>query len=132
MIEDLFQMGRYLLISASRPGNLPANLVGLWIGDKGSWKDYHFNIDVQENYWPAEVANLSELAMPFIDYIDRARLGDGHRCAANLGCRGFVIKVEATAWMDQEFLRIELVGNLRAECRVGLRTRDGTLLLHGR
>ena len=105
LVEDLFQMGRYLLISASRQGNLPANLTGVWQGNEfpACWSDFHFNIDVQENYWPAELTNLSELHAPFIDFIDRARTGDGQRCAANLGCRGFVMKVENTAWMDQEF-----------------------------
>jgi alpha-L-fucosidase 2 len=105
LIEDLFQMGRYLLISASRPGNLPANLIGLWQGDEFTtcWADFHFNIDVQENYWPAELTNMSELHAPFFDFIESARTGDGRRCAANLGCRGFVMKVENTAWKDQEF-----------------------------
>ena len=95
LVEDLFQMGRYMLISASKPGNLPANLTGLWQGDEffACWSDFHFNIDVQENYWPAEVTNLSDLTAPLIDFIDRARTGDGQRCATNLGCRGFVMKV---------------------------------------
>jgi len=58
----LFQYGRYLLISSSRPGGLPANLQGLWNDTNGpAWhSDYHSNINVQMNYWPAEVTNLSE------------------------------------------------------------------------
>ena len=67
----LFQYGRYLLISCSRPGGLPANLQGLW-NDSNSppWhSDYHANINVQMNYWPAEVANLSECHTPLFDLI---------------------------------------------------------------
>ena len=63
--ELLFQYGRYLLISCSRPGGLPANLQGLW-NDSNSppWhSDYHANINVEMNYWPAEPANLSECAV---------------------------------------------------------------------
>ena len=58
----MFQLGRYLMISCSRPGGLPANLQGLW-NDSNSppWHcDYHANINIEMNYWPAEVANLSE------------------------------------------------------------------------
>ncbi|HEX9046492.1 MAG TPA: glycoside hydrolase N-terminal domain-containing protein, partial [Verrucomicrobiae bacterium] len=67
----LFQYGRYLLISCSRPGGLPANLQGLWCdNNKPAWhSDYHANINVQMNYWPAEVANLGECHTPFFDLI---------------------------------------------------------------
>jgi alpha-L-fucosidase 2 len=68
----LFQYGRYLLISCSRPGGLPANLQGLW-NDSNTppWhSDYHANINIQMNYWPAEVANLSESHVPFFDLIE--------------------------------------------------------------
>ncbi len=67
----LFQYGRYLLISCSRPGGLPANLQGLW-NDRNNpaWhSDYHANINVEMNYWPAEVANLPECHEPFFDLI---------------------------------------------------------------
>ena len=67
----LFQYGRYLLISSSRPGGLPANLQGLWNDNNNPpWHcDYHANINVQMNYWPAEVANLSECHLPFFDLV---------------------------------------------------------------
>jgi len=67
----LFQYGRYLLISCSRPGGLPANLQGLWNDNNHpAWhSDYHANINVQMNYWPAEVANLGECHLPFFDLI---------------------------------------------------------------
>ncbi|MGA2496572.1 MAG: glycoside hydrolase family 95 protein [Tepidisphaeraceae bacterium] len=71
-IEELmFQFGRYLLISSSRPGGLPANLQGLW-NDSNSppWhSDYHANINIQMNYWLAEPANLSECHTPLLDLV---------------------------------------------------------------
>lgn len=68
---QIFQMGRYLLVSSSRPGNLPANLQGLWNdSNKPAWAcDYHSNINFQMNYWPAESTGLSECAEPFVDFI---------------------------------------------------------------
>jgi len=67
----LFQYGRYLMISCSRPGGLPANLQGLWNDSNNPpWhSDYHANINIQMNYWPAETANLSECQSPLIDLI---------------------------------------------------------------
>ena len=65
-----FQFGRYLLISSSRD-SLPANLQGLWNDSlTPPWNsDYHTNINIQMNYWPAEPANLSELAQPFFNFV---------------------------------------------------------------
>jgi len=69
--ELLFQYGRYLLIACSRPGTLPANLQGLWNHvNKAPWHaDYHSNINLQMNYWPAEVTNLSECHTPLFDLL---------------------------------------------------------------
>jgi alpha-L-fucosidase 2 len=69
--ELLFQYGRYLLISCSRPGGLPANLQGLWNdSNRPPWgSDYHANINVEMNYWPAEPANLAECALPLFDLV---------------------------------------------------------------
>jgi alpha-L-fucosidase 2 len=69
--ELLFQYGRYLLISCSRPGGLPANLQGLWNDSNNPpWhSDYHANINVEMNYWPVEVANLSVCHQPFFDLV---------------------------------------------------------------
>jgi alpha-L-fucosidase 2 len=71
-LEALFcQFGRYLLISCSRPGSLPANLQGVWNdSNEPAWAgDYHSNINIEMNYWPAEPANLAECHRPFIDYV---------------------------------------------------------------
>lgn len=67
----LFQYGRYLLISSSRPGGLPANLQGIWNQDlKPAWySGYTANINLQMNYWPAEMTGLSECAEPLFQYI---------------------------------------------------------------
>lgn len=67
----LFQYGRYLLISSSRPGGLPANLQGIWNQDlKPAWySGYTANINLQMNYWPAELTGLSECAEPLFKYI---------------------------------------------------------------
>jgi alpha-L-fucosidase 2 len=66
-----FQFGRYLLISSSRPGGLPANLQGVWNQlTKPAWRgDYHSNINIQMNYWPAELTNLSECHVPLFNFV---------------------------------------------------------------
>ena len=71
-LEELyFQFGRYLLISSSREGNMPANLQGIWANRlSNAWNsDYHNNINVQMNYWPAGICNLNECHLPLIEYI---------------------------------------------------------------
>jgi hypothetical protein len=69
--STMFYYGRYLLVSCSRPGGLPANLQGLWNdSNKPAWaSDYHNNINIQMNYWAAESTNLSECQLPLIDFI---------------------------------------------------------------
>ena len=65
-----FQFGRYLMISGTNEESMPLNLQGLWANTLATpWNgDYHLNINVQMNYWPAEVCNLSELHKPLIDF----------------------------------------------------------------
>ena len=75
-LEALFcQFGRYLLISSSRPGSLPANLQGVWNdSNEPAWAcDYHSNINLEMNYWPAEPSNLAECHQPFINYVRSIR-----------------------------------------------------------
>jgi len=73
LIADFFQFGRYLLMSSSRrPGRLPANLQGIW-NDKmwAPWEsDYHLNINLQMNYWPADLTNLSETMDSLVDWFE--------------------------------------------------------------
>ncbi len=95
-----FQFGRYLLISCSRPGTMPSNLQGLW-NDKiaAPWNaDYHVNINIQMNYWPAEVTNLSELHGPFFR-LTEALVPSGRKTARDVyNCRGFVAHHTTDAW----------------------------------
>ncbi len=70
--EMAYQFGRYLTIAGSREGNLPTNLCGLWlIGSASSFwgADFHFNVNVQMNYWPTMETNLAECAMPFNNFV---------------------------------------------------------------
>jgi alpha-L-fucosidase 2 len=100
LIELYYQFGRYLLISSSRPGCIPANLQGIWAdGLTPPWSaDYHININIQMNYWPAEVTNLSELHMPFLQFIDDLR-DDGRKSAKEVyGCRGIVAHYTTDLW----------------------------------
>jgi alpha-L-fucosidase 2 len=97
-----FQFGRYLLISSSRPGTLPANLQGLWNESLSPpWDSkYTININTEMNYWPAEVTNLPELHEPLFDLVDRARLR-GRRVAQSMyGAHGFVIHHNTDIWGD--------------------------------
>ena len=74
LIALYFQYGRYLLMNSSRtPGVLPANLQGIWNKDYNApWgSDFHTNINLQMNYWPAEVCNLSETALPLISFMEK-------------------------------------------------------------
>ncbi len=124
----LFQYGRYLLITCSRPGGLPANLQGLWNDSNNPpWSsDYHANINIQMNYWLAEPANLAECAEPFFDLIDSqlpewrkaTQSSDDFKTAdGNFAKRGFAIRTShnifgglgwrwdntANAWYAQHF-----------------------------
>ena len=95
-----FQFGRYLLISSSRPGDLAANLQGIWNDSLAPpWDSkYTININTQMNYWLAESTNLSELHEPLFDLVDNARI-DGRRVARTIyGARGFVIHHNTDAW----------------------------------
>jgi len=105
LIEDLFQMGRYMLIASSRPGTLPPNLTGIWNANPNPvcHSDWHTNINVQQNFWHAESTNLSELHEPFITLIDDIRKGQGHLFAEKLGCRGFLITHATHAWKEAAF-----------------------------
>ncbi|MBN2001461.1 glycoside hydrolase N-terminal domain-containing protein [candidate division KSB1 bacterium] len=95
-----FQFGRYLLISSSRPGSLPANLQGIWAeGLKPPWNaDYHININIQMNYWPAEITNLSECHEPFLDFIRDLVPSARETAQKTYGCRGIVAHHTTDVW----------------------------------
>lgn len=95
-----FHYGRYLLISSSRPGSMPANLQGVWNDSlEAPWNcDYHTNINIQMNYWPAEVTNLSECHLPFFDLVENL-LPAARKSAAALNCRGAFMGHTTDAWL---------------------------------
>ena len=128
-----FHYGRYLLMSSSAPGGLPANLQGLWNEDLKPpwWSDYHTNINLQMNYWPAEVTNLSECHEPLFDWSERAAADGKEAARALFGAGGTWIAqsldahalnrkqngpwtewVGAAPWLAQHFWwRYEFTGN---------------------
>ena len=95
-----FQFGRYLLIASSRPGDLPANLQGLWNESlHAPWNsDYHLNINLQMNYWPAEITNLAESHRPLFDFIERLRVHGRRTAKVHYGARGFVAHHITDVW----------------------------------
>lgn len=100
LVEMYFQFGRYLLISCSRSGGMPANLQGLWAWQMNPpWNaDFHTNINLQMNYWPAEITNLPELDMPLFD-LEEALVKPGeHTAKVMYGARGWVVHHLTDAW----------------------------------
>jgi alpha-L-fucosidase 2 len=100
LISLYFQYGRYLLISCSRPGCMPSNLQGLWNQHiNAPWgSDYHININIQMDYWPAELCNLSECHEPFFYLVESLR-PRGRKTAKDVyNCRGFVAQYTTDPW----------------------------------
>ena len=95
-----FQFGRYLMIACSRPGDMPANLQGLWCQDLNApWNaDYHTNINLQMNYWPTEVTNLSECHLPLFDLMDLLAKSGEETAKVQYGARGWVVHHLTDAW----------------------------------
>ncbi|MEN9361918.1 MAG: hypothetical protein RL095_3453 [Verrucomicrobiota bacterium] len=130
--ETLFQYGRYLLASSSRPGGLPANLQGLWNdSNEPRWcSDYHNNINVQMNYWSAEAAGLGECVVPLLDFVSAqapamrehskkefgpATVGWTARTMQNpFGGCGFEWNMGASAWYMRFFYERWMYGQDRA------------------
>ncbi|GAB3937147.1 glycoside hydrolase family 95 protein [Mucilaginibacter myungsuensis] len=103
----LFQYGRYLLISSSRKGGLPANLQGLWNNTNNPpWGgDYHSNINIQMNYWLAEPVNLSECAWPYLDYINSIReVAKLHTQKEYGKVRGWTVRTENNSMGGDSYL----------------------------
>jgi alpha-L-fucosidase 2 len=95
-----FQYGRYLLITSSRPGDLPANLQGIWTESiQTPWNgDYHHNINDQMNYWHAENTNLSECHLPFIRYIASLQEPGQKTAQVHYGAKGWVVHTISNIW----------------------------------
>jgi alpha-L-fucosidase 2 len=95
-----FQYGRYLLLSSSREGGLPANLQGIWANKiQTPWNgDYHTDINVQMNYWPAEVTNLSESHRPLLDLIASLVTPGSNTAKIQYGMRGWALHPITNVW----------------------------------
>lgn len=95
-----FQFGRYLLISASRPGGPPANLQGIWNKElRAPWSsNYTININTQMNYWPAEATGLSELHQPLLDWLPGLAHTGRTTAREFYGARGWVAHHNSDIW----------------------------------
>jgi alpha-L-fucosidase 2 len=95
-----FNFGRYLLISSSRPGGLPPNLQGIWAEEIHTpWTgDWHLDVNVQMNYWPAEVANLSDLTQPLFALISSLQEPGAKTAHDYYNARGWVAHVITNPW----------------------------------
>lgn len=100
LYELLFQYGRYLLISSSRPGGLPANLQGIWANRiQNPWNcDYHTNINLEMNYWLAEITNLSEMHTPLFDYISFLTKPGSETAKVQYSQKGWIVHSIANVW----------------------------------
>ena len=99
LVELYFNFGRYLLVGSSR-GKLPANLQGIWCKDyKAVWSsDYHININIQMNYWFAEVCNLPELIEPFLAFIKMIAEAGEKTARVAYHCPGWVAHFTSNPW----------------------------------
>lgn len=102
LVASYFQFGRYLLISSSQAGSQPANLQGIWNPDADQYpawdSKYTANINVEMNYWPAEVCNLSECHKPFLQMVKDVSV-TGRRSAREMyGARGWTLHHNTDLW----------------------------------
>ena len=95
-----FNFGRYLLISSSRPGGLPPNLQGIWAEEiHTAWTgDWHLDLNVEMNYWLAEVCNLSDLTQPLFALIDSLQAPGAKTAHDYYNARGWVAHVFTNPW----------------------------------
>ena len=95
-----FNFGRYLLISSSRPGGMPPNLQGIWADEVHTpWNaDWHLDVNVETNYWPAEVCNLSDLTQPLFALTDSLQEPGAKTAKAYYNARGWVAHVITNPW----------------------------------
>lgn len=98
--ELYFQFGRYLLIASSRNGTLPANLQGIWSNKiQTPWNgDYHININLQMNYWPADLTNLSDCYTPFADLVESLVKPGEKTASVQYKANGWCAQVITNPW----------------------------------
>ena len=102
LIKTYFDLGRYLMLSGSRPGSLPMTLQGIWNQDMvPSWDSkYTININTEMNYWPAETCALGECHFPLFDHVKRMQKRGSVTAKNMYGCRGFVAHHNTDLWAD--------------------------------
>jgi alpha-L-fucosidase 2 len=95
-----FQYGRYLLISSSRPGTMPANLQGIWNNSTSPpWNcDWHTDINIEMNYWPAEVTGLSECHLPLFDLLSVMQVNGRETAKLGFRTRGWYAPIYTNPW----------------------------------
>ncbi len=100
LVELIFQYGRYLLIASSRPGSLPANLQGLWSNKiQTPWNgDYHTDVNVEMNYWPANVTNLPEMHLPLFDLIESLVEPGSRTAQIHYNASGWLVHPITNVW----------------------------------
>ncbi|MCB9080548.1 MAG: glycoside hydrolase family 95 protein [Lewinellaceae bacterium] len=100
LVELLFQYGRYLLISSSRPGTLPANLQGIWANKiQTPWNgDYHTDVNVQMNYWLAESTNLGEMHLPLFDLMKSIQEPGARTAQIHYHSKGWIVHPVTNVW----------------------------------
>ena len=102
LVSNYFQFGRYLLISSSQPGTQPANLQGIWNPNARQYpawdSKYTSNINVEMNYWPAEVANLAECHDPFIQMVKDVSVTGAETADKMYGARGWTLHHNTDLW----------------------------------
>lgn len=102
LLANYFQFGRYLLICSSQPGTQPANLQGLWNPNARQYpawdSKYTTNINVEMNYWPAEVTNLAECHQPFIDMVKDLSVTGARTASEMYGARGWALHHNTDLW----------------------------------
>ncbi len=94
LVEKVFNLGRYFLITSSlNPGKMPANLQGIWgEGYQMPWDaDFHTNINLQMNYWPAHVCNLAETAVLLNDFLDKLTVPGAATAKSTYNCGGWTL-----------------------------------------
>ncbi|WP_123534405.1 glycoside hydrolase family 95 protein [Halosimplex salinum] len=100
LVQQYFQYGRYLLLGSSRPGALPANLQGIWNEEyRPPWDcDYTLDVNLEMNYWHAEVTNLAECADPLVEYVGDLRESGRGTARERYGCEGFCAHLHSDRW----------------------------------
>lgn len=102
LVENYFQFGRYLLMCSSQPGTQPANLQGIWNPNARQYpawdSKYTTNINVEMNYWAAEVANLTECHEPFIEMVKDVSVTGAETAREMYGARGWVLHHNTDLW----------------------------------